>query len=953
VAGVTAATLLERTEELERIGSALTDARAGTGRLVVVEGPPGMGKTALLAAARNEAAEAGMRVLRSRGTELEQDFAFGVVRQLFEPVLADASDDERAELIQGAVAGSATLFAPTHAAADTVTRPDIDPAFAILHGLYWLAANIAATSPLCLVVDDAHWADASSLRYLAFLITRLEELPIALVVATRPNEPGADPRLLATVTADPSADVIPLPPLTSGAVFQLIQARWGAEPEVAFVDACRRATRGTPFLLGELLHALADERVPPTAEGARDVERVGARTVARSIRLRLERLPDPARLLAGALAILEESDLRFAAQLAGLEHPDAVDGAELLGANGIVAPGRPLTFAHPIVRSAIYEGLSAAERAQGHRRAAELLAEPPGPVERVAEHLLSSEPAGEAWVVDRLVEAARTARAQGAPELEAIYLRRAVAEPPPVEEQGELLLELGVAEASAGLDGWAEHLERAVDSAPDPTSAALAGRALARALYRAQRVAEAVHVLDRGAAALGHGESELALELESAAVVVGMHHLVVSPSTARRRATLRAQATADPTAPAELLAGAAFVSVLSNEPAEVAAELALTAEARVAGLPDTRSTAPALFVRTAPTLVWAERWTEALPLLDAAIADARATGNSGLLAISLASRGLLSLRQGELSAAEADSRTALAATELPAPPMYRMVNVGVLVESLVEQGELAAAEAVLAPFAPEPDRSSLVASALRYARGMLLLELGAVDEGVEELLAAGALLTHARVTTPAYRPWRSSAAIGLLSLGQRESAECLADEELELARAFGAPGALAIAQRGAGVVRGGDRGEELLRAAVTSAETAGARLERARALTDLGAQLRRRNRRSEARELLREALDVATRIGAKRLAERAETELRATGARPRRIVLTGVESLTASERRIAEFAGQGLTNREIAQMLFITTRTVEGHLTSVFRKLRLDSRSELAGALGERAPVSA
>jgi DNA-binding CsgD family transcriptional regulator len=202
-------------------------------------------------------------------------------------------------------------------------------------------------------------------------------------------------------------------------------------------------------------------------------------------------------------------------------------------------------------------------------------------------------------------------------------------------------------------------------------------------------------------------------------------------------------------------------------------------------------------------------------------------------------------------------------------------------------------------------------------------------------------------------PWRSEAALAQLALGDHESAEQLAEEELELAQAFGAPRALGVAKRAAGVVAGGERGVALLREAVDAFERGDARLERARSLTDLGAMLRRRNRRTEARELLREALDAAHRSGAKRLADQAETELRATGARPRRIVLTGVDSLTASERRIAELAGQGLTNREIAQALFVTARTVEGHLTSVFRKLQLSSRSELSATLAIGAPVSA
>ncbi|MFL6014485.1 MAG: LuxR C-terminal-related transcriptional regulator, partial [Gaiellaceae bacterium] len=144
---------------------------------------------------------------------------------------------------------------------------------------------------------------------------------------------------------------------------------------------------------------------------------------------------------------------------------------------------------------------------------------------------------------------------------------------------------------------------------------------------------------------------------------------------------------------------------------------------------------------------------------------------------------------------------------------------------------------------------------------------------------------------------------------------------------------------------GGDRGEALLRQAIDELELGEATVDRGRALADLGAMLRRRNRRTEARELLREALDIAHRAGAAPLADFAEVELRATGARPRRVLLTGLDSLTASERRVAELAGDGLTNREIAQSLFVTARTVEGHLTSVFRKLTLDSRDQLAAAL--------
>src|SRR6266536_1914534 len=302
--------LLERNEELARIESALADARTGRGRFRVIEGPAGIGKTALLAAARTAAAEGGMRVLRSRGTELETNFTFGVVRQLFEPPLVEASELERADLLQAAAGVAAGLLGlPGAPPREGSPSPGVDPSFAILHGLYWLCANLAAVGPLCLVVDDAHWTDAASLRYLAFLLTLLEELDVALVVATRPREAGTDAELLATVTTDPAADVIRLPPLTRAAVAQLVESSLAGAPDPVFIDACVRATRGTPFLMRVLVDALSEGGIAPTAEAARHVERIGARTAGRSILLRLRRLPEHAGRLARALAVLEQSDL--------------------------------------------------------------------------------------------------------------------------------------------------------------------------------------------------------------------------------------------------------------------------------------------------------------------------------------------------------------------------------------------------------------------------------------------------------------------------------------------------------------------------------------------------------------------------------------------------------------------------------------------------------------------
>jgi DNA-binding CsgD family transcriptional regulator len=507
-----------------------------------------------------------------------------------------------------------------------------------------------------------------------------------------------------------------------------------------------------------------------------------------------------------------------------------------------------------------------------------------------------------------------------------------------------------MAEASVGLADWPEHLQSAVDTAPNAALAAEAAMVLAHALSRAQRYTEAVEVLDRAASALDSGHAKLALQLEAAAVLPALNDVVTAPSVAPRREKFCESAASDPAAPPEVLASAAFVSILTNEPAETGADLATRALSAQGSAGPVQDRAPwfsfsAWFSHTTFALLLAERYAQLRPLLDSSIAQARVTGDGGRFAVGLRDRGWLALRRGDLSAAEGDARTALAASELPAPPMYRVMNGTLLIKVLVDQGKLDEAEQALAPLDPEAGSGFATAWGLRFARGRLRVAQGRVGEGLEDFLGLGVDLTRAMVTCPSYLPWRSEAALAQLALGERESAERLAAEELELARAFGAPRALGVALRATGVVAGGDRGASMLREAIDAFERGDARLERTRALADLGALLRRRNRRTEARELLREALDGAYRSGAGPLAGYAETELRATGARPRRVVLSGLDSLTASEGRIAELAGQGLSNREIAQMLFITTRTVEGHLTSVFRKLRVHSRDELPAAL--------
>jgi DNA-binding CsgD family transcriptional regulator len=274
------------------------------------------------------------------------------------------------------------------------------------------------------------------------------------------------------------------------------------------------------------------------------------------------------------------------------------------------------------------------------------------------------------------------------------------------------------------------------------------------------------------------------------------------------------------------------------------------------------------------------------------------------------------------------------------------VALAVLLETLAERGEPEAAEAANERYRLAEQFPTMVQGGwLLAARGRLRLAELRPAEALGDLLAAGDLSARLRSLSSTTTPWRSDAALAHIALGAPAEARALAAEEVTLAQAYHGPRALGIALRAAGLAEGGRRGIELLRQAGDVLEDSAARLEHARAMTDLGAALRRAGHRAESREILRPALDLAHRCGALALAERARTELIAAGGRPRRLVLSGLDSLTPGERRVAQLAAAGLANREIAQNLFITARTVEGHLTHAYHKLDIAAREQLPAAL--------
>ena len=434
-----ATVLLERERELAQLGALVDDARAGAGRVVVIEGPAGIGKTSLLAHTRRLADAADLDVLTARGGEVEREFPFAIVRQLFERRVTELPTAAQEELFGGA----ARLAAPILGIGQHDQQAGADPTFPILHGLHWLCANLATVRPLLLAVDDVHWCDPGSLRWLGYLAPRVEDLRALVVIAARGGEAGPAREQLERLIAGQGVITIRPAPLSEAAAGRVVEAVLGpATP--AFIHSCREVTGGNPFMLGELARTLATDGVAPDDAGVPRLRQVAPEAVARAVLTRVGLLDPEARTLVRAVAVLgTQVELVHALALAGLGTDVAATTVEALQDAEVLARGHPLEFVHPIVRAAIYDDLDDVRRGTEHARAAHVLAAAGAPPEAIAAQLLSSLPAADPWVVEQLRAATAAAAKRGASDAVARYLRRALEERAPGDRRAELLLDLG------------------------------------------------------------------------------------------------------------------------------------------------------------------------------------------------------------------------------------------------------------------------------------------------------------------------------------------------------------------------------------------------------------------------------------------------------------------------------------------------------------------------------
>jgi len=932
--------LLEREDELLELDAAIACAKRGSGRAVAIEASAGMGKSCLLHEARTLGEGTGLTVLSGRATELERDFPFALLRQLFETSLLSLPPEDRDGLLDGAGAARGAL--------GLAAAPDEEAdAFAVLHDLYWVTAAMAEGQPLLLIVDDLHWADAGSLDYLGFLLPRLEELSLLLVVASRTDEPDP-PARLGQILADPGFRHLTPAPFSAEATTRLLGEELGHPPDPSFAAVCHEVSGGNPFLLSELVRTLLQRGVQPTAEQAELVREQAPERVARMVLTRISRLPRDATVVARSLAVLGDgSDHQMLTAMDGIDPEATRRATDELRAHAILDDGSSLRFIHPLARNAIYTDMPAGERARAHARAAALLRQREAGPERIATHLLATEERGERETVEALLEAGEQALAAGAPRSAIAYLSRALREPPPPDLRSAVLDPLLTASFRAADQAGFAAIEEEVllEWARDPALRSRWAIQLTMLMALSGRFEEAASMLVEAVeVAVAEDDVEHAYQLQAqlstfAAMVPGVPEVdaaelgaEVDPDspTGRLAAAMEVRAAAT-SGTAEQLATAAKRalgnngSIFAEEPEVAAASIAVM------------------------TLVTADEMEAARHGAERSLAIARERGATTELVRGLFLKGFVAWGYGDLPAAEADLRQAIDLARLAGIFPLVLMYTGALLEVLIERDELEAAEQELAALgmAEGPAPTGPLLGMLLMIRVHLRVEQGKLEGAVEDYEALASVSEQSGFgpgPVASVSPWVAHA---LIALGREEQASEMVDGLLLWAEHWGAPSSIAHVLRAVAATREEAEAIEILERAAEVVDGSPRRLEHALTLLALGTALRRAGRRADARAPLRKAFNLARRCGAARTARRANEELAATGETVRRYTPIGVESLTPSERRVAELAASGMSNRQIAQSLFVTVKTVEAHLSATYHKLDIRSRRELPAVLGE------
>ena len=926
--------LIERDSELAMFAGALAALEDRVGGVVTVKAPAGLGKTTLLERVIAGAAAAGHRVRRAAPGPQERHFAYGVMRALLEAPVHDADGAERTRLLDGVAGQAGDLLL-------TGTVPGSGATASMAHSMLWLCAALTdGGAPLMLVVDDGHWADRPSLEVISYLARRVSDVPMLIVLAFRPDVPGAASDLLTLIGDGRFTTSITLPPLTVTGSAELMRRSAPTASEV-ICRRCHDAADGNPWLVGELGHQLA-------SQGLESLDFSGAtktpvRALARDvIARRLAALSSGDRAVGAALAVLgERAPPHVVAGVAGVSLGEVSAACDALAAAGLLNP-ESRGLAHALIAAAILENLPRAESERLHRDAARTLAADGAESDIVAAHLLQCAPHADSVAAAALWDAAVYATRRGAPDAAAAYLQRALEERAPGDDRAQILAALAVATFDAGLPGARDRLREALAQIDDHASRVDLLTRLATWYVLDADDDELSALLDREVAADHGPDTHLALE------VAALEMLIMIPDRhaerAARLAALRADDGADPILQRAVMAHRAWLATELGTPA-AATCAAFACQALDGDLLLREAGSRAGFHCCVRALIFTDHFADA----QAAIAEMRENpavrGSLRLLAGAAWYAAELAQRTGRIADAENEARLALDLT----PDDVNLFTGGaieILVWALAQRGAFAEANALLDEHDLAGDIGRQVWEiGILHSRAVLALAEGDFSAAHDQAVRSGRLRIGQGRTNPVWTPWRGTAALALAHQGDRHEAAALAAEELTAAERFGALSAILAATHAAAVAEPDDaRRLALCETTLARGGNAGSVLELSRIRLELGHALARLGRRVEARRPLQLVLADADRTGATLLAARARRELVATGLRPRRTQTEGMASLTPRQRQVCELAASGTTNRAIAQQLFLSVKTVETHLAAAYEKLGVENRESLVVA---------
>ncbi len=932
--------LLDRHDQLEELRALWAGALPAHPAWVVIVGGWGTGKTALLNAAGRLARDSGRTWVSVRARRAERHPRFAAARELVEGLsraLAEAADD-------ASVHARGVLL--------TMSRPQVAPEDVAESVVEWLGEHGGA--PVVFAVDDVDLADDGSVTVLQSVVRRLGPPRATLLMTSSPRRSGTALHGIDWLLADAGCRVLHVGLLPRPVVDAEIRAFADGDVDDRFLDAVWQATAGRPLFLFKLLTVIAVQRRPfDAATGARLGDEV-VPAVTSQVVARLAGLPAGTADLLQAVAVLgDEADLSLARELAGLDHHTAGLAAEAATSAELLEAGHPLRFVSPLVRSALHHEVPSARRSQLHADAARMLRARGVGSRPMCSHLLLTDAGDDPTVAAALHECGRAAARDGDGAWACRCLERALAEPPDHDQLAEILLDLVAVELQLGSPRAVAHLLRAVhlDVAEPDRLARLAAGALRRAWGP---VGPGREVLDRLRALLAQVDpnaTDIRLDL-----LLGLSHAEGA------------------CAPGDLAAMQALATALGTRRSVAARDArAFLAQHRVGSTPGLADELEVVFDPAA--IVGDDAVSSAVQLgtamallcrgrfgvddvLQSVVSEAARGGRRPLQRAALALLALSALWQGALDTAHRCAEEVLSAPDGVEGWAGRLAQ-ACLPAVLLEKGAVAAAM-TLAPAdrrdppvvadvelgagasSPKPSLADTVAEMLvGETRARLQLAAGHPSEAQAILSDVAARAEALGVDDPAITSWRVLAAA---AADRPERAEAAVDAHLMLARRFGQARILGAALRAAAALARGEERLQLLRESAAVLDRSPAKLEMAKTQLSLGRALLAGRQQGEARAALRQAAHLASLCGADGLVESAAQELRASGSRPRRMAMTGWEALTPAEARTAAMAASGTTNGAIARSLYVSEKTVEGHLARVYRKLGICSRLELPAA---------